>query len=173
MRPEKNIIVDSIKEVMDGADCFFLISYMGLSVQKQEAFKAELRNVGSVLQVHKNSLLKKAAEQKDLSALAELNLTGGTALVAGNGEAGDIAKTIKNFSKEHEEVQFKAAYVDGQVLDAKNALAVAGLPSKPEAQAKLLATLLAAPQQLVGVLNNAGASILNVLNAYKSKIEEK
>ena len=172
MRPEKQILVEQIKTVMGEDGSFFLISFMGLSVAKQEAFKAELREQSSVLQVHKNSLIKQAAKAKEINELAELELKGGTAIVAGTAEIGDIAKVIKNFSKDNEEVQFKAAYVDGQFLDAKDALACAGLPTKDEARAKLLATLNAAPQQLASVLNNSAASILNVLNAYQSKLEK-
>ena len=80
-------------------------------------------------------------------------------------------KLLKAFGKENEQVQFKAAVVDGQFLDAKSAVQVAGLPSKDEARAMLLGTLLAAPQNIVGVLNNAASSIVNLLSNYKDSKE--
>lgn len=170
MRPEKKLIVDQIESAMS-ADHFFLISFMGLTVSQQEELKKQLKDSDSVLEVHKNSLLKKAAENKGITELAELNLTGGTAIVSTAGEPGDCAKAIKAFGKENEQVQFKAAVVDGQYLDAANAVQVAGLPSKDEARAMLLGTLLAAPQNIVGVLNNAASSIVNLLSNYKDSKE--
>ena len=170
MRPEKKLIVDQIEGIMN-SDHFFLISFMGLSVAQQEELKKQLKDTDSGIEVHKNSLLKKAAANKDFTDLAELKLTGGTAIVYTAGEPGDCAKAIKTFGKANEQVQFKAAYVDGQYLAAADAAQVAGLPTKDEARAMLLRTLLAAPQNVVGVLNNAASSIVNLLSNLKDSKE--
>ena len=49
---------------------------------------------------------------------------------------------------------------------------IAALPSKDILQAQLLGVLQAPARNLVSILNNKAASILNVLNAYKDKLEK-
>ena len=97
MRQEKTILVDHIQTILDESNNFFLISYMGLNVSQLEELKTELKANEATLQVHKNTLIKKAAEGKPYSDLSNLELTGGTAIVCGSGEPADVAKTIKNW----------------------------------------------------------------------------
>ena len=169
MRQEKTVLVNHIQSILDDSNNFFLISYMGLSVAQLEELKGELRNNDAILQVHKNTLIKKAAEGKPYSDLTNLELTGGTAVVYSAGEPADVAKTIKKFAKENEEVTFKAAFVDGEVLDAKTAVTVADMLTKDQARAQLLGLLNQVPTSLVRVLDQKAASIVYVLNAIVEK----
>ena len=50
--------------------------------------------------------------------------------------------------------------------------AIAALPSKDQLRAQLLGLLVAVPTGLVRVLNAKVSSIVNVINAYKNKLEE-
>ena len=169
MRTEKTLIVNHIQEQLDESNGFFLISFMGLSVAKQEELKASLREQESVLQVHKNTLIKKASEGKPYSGISELELTGGTALVYGSGEAPEVAKVIKKFAKENEEVEFKASYIDGEVLDADQSVQVADMLTKDQARQQLVSLLNQVPTSLVRVLNAKASSIAYVINAIIEK----
>jgi len=172
MRPEKPIIVEHIQSILDESGNFLLVSYMGMSVKKQEEFKAKLREKNAVFQVHKNKLIHKAAEGKDYAGLSDISLEGGTAIVTGEGEPSEWAKVVKDFAKENEEVVFKAAFVEGEVLDADKAKLVADLPTKDEARAKLLSALMSGPQQLVGILNTSVSGIATLLQNYADKQNE-
>lgn len=172
MRQEKPIIVEQIQNILDESGNFLLVSYMGLSVKNQEKFKDLLREQNGQLQVHKNKLIKKASEGKDYTGLADLELVGGTAIVYGQGEASEWAKVVKKFAKENEQVSFKAAYVDGEILPADQAASVADLPTKDEARAKLLSAFMAGPQQLAGILNTSVSGIATVIQNYADKKQE-
>ena len=169
MRQEKPILVNHIQSILDESGNFLLVSYMGLSVRKQEELKTLLREKNALLQVHKNSLIKKASIDKDYSALSDIELTGGTAIVTGEGEASEWAKVVKEFAKENEEVSFKAAFVEGELLDAKGAAQVAELPTKDEARAKLLSALMSGPQQLAGILRTSYSGLATVIKNYTDK----
>jgi large subunit ribosomal protein L10 len=169
MRPEKPIIVEHIQSILDESQNFLLVSYMGLSVKQQEELKGLLKEKNAVLQVHKNQLLKKASEGKGYAGLAELDLTGGTAVVVGEGEPSEWAKIVKKFAKDNEQVSFKAAFVEGEILDAKGAAQVADLPTKDEARAKLLSALMSGPQQLAGILNQSYSGLATVIKNYTDK----
>ena len=169
MRQEKTVLVNHIQSILDDSNNFFLISYMGLSVAELEELKAELRGQDATLQVHKNTLIKKAAEGKPYSDISNLELTGGTAVVYSAGEPAEVAKTIKKFAKTNEQVEFKAAFVDGEVLGADKAVTVADMLTKDQARAQLLGLLNQVPTSLVRVLDQKAASIVYLLNAIVEK----
>jgi large subunit ribosomal protein L10 len=56
-------------------------------------------------------------------------------------------------------------------VSAQQALAVADLPSKEVLQAQLLGIMLAPAQNLVNLLNQSVAQVVNVLKAYQDKLE--
>lgn len=169
MRQEKTLIAKHIQEKLDESSHFFLVSYMGLSVKLQEELKGQLREKEAYLEVQKNTLIKKAAEGKDYADLANAELSGGTAIVFGSGEPSDSAKILKSFAKANKELEFKLAFVDGQVLDANSAALVAEMPSKDEARAMLLGTLNAVPTGLVRVFDQKATTLLYALNAVIEK----
>jgi large subunit ribosomal protein L10 len=172
MRPEKSIIVEHIQSILDESGNFLLVSYTGLSVQKQEELKGLLREQNAQFQVHKNKLIKKAAEGKSYAAVSEMKLEGGTALVYGEGETSEWAKVVKKFAKDNEEVAFKGAFFDGELLDAAKAKQVAELPSKDEARALVLSALMAGPQKLAGILNQVVAGVPSVIKNHCDKQNE-
>jgi large subunit ribosomal protein L10 len=167
MRFEKKVLVEDISEVLKEASFLYFISYKGLNVKDFSSLRDELAKNDAQCTVFKNSLIKKAAEQAGINDLAELSLAGDTALISGLGDAGAVAKVIADFAKKSEEVRAKAGYVEGTVLDEAGVKSIADLPSKDTLRAMLLGTLEAPARNLVGVLNNAGAQIVNVLGNYK------
>jgi large subunit ribosomal protein L10 len=119
-------------------------------------------------------LIRKVAEANGLDALKDLKLTGDTAVIVGKGDAGLVAKTIQDFMKSTKEVMApKAGYYDGTLLSKDEVLAIADLPSKDALRAQLLGLLVAVPTGLVRVLNAKVSSIVNVVNAYKNKLEKE
>ena len=107
-----------------------------------------------------------------LTALAEYKLSGDTAVVVGT-DAGAAAKVIDTFSKDTKGVlAAKCGYIEGVMLSDKDVAAIAGLPSKDALRAQLLGLLVAVPTGLVRVLNAKASSIVNVINAYKNKLEQ-
>ena len=172
MRQEKSILVSHIQSILDESGNFLLVSYMGLSVKKQEELKTLLKEKNAKLQIHKNKLIMKASEDKAYSGISALELTGGTAIVTGEGEASEWAKVVKEFAKVNEVVSFKAAFFDGEVLDEKKAAQVAELPTKDEARAMLLSTLMSGPTQIAGILRTSYSGLATVIKNYTDKENE-
>ena len=121
----------------------------------------------------KNRFINKMAELNGIDALAAFKLSGDTAMISGKGDAGPVAKAIKAFSAETKGVlSAKGGYFDGAVLEPQQVIAIADLPGKDALRAQLLGLLVAVPTGLVRVLNAKASSIVNVINAYKNKLEE-
>jgi large subunit ribosomal protein L10 len=85
-------------------------------------------------------------------------------------EPSAAARVVKDFVKENEKLKVKAGLLEGQVLSSKAvADQLATLPSKDEARSMLLATMIAAPQRFVMLLNAPARDLVGVLDAKRRK----
>lgn len=173
MRKERIQIGQDIAALLTNSDYLFFVSYKGLKVKEMDAFKSKLFPLGAECHVLKNRVVRKIAELNGMEALAASRISGDTAMVSGKGDAGLVAKAVKEFCASTKNVmQAKAGYFDGEMLSSAEVIAIADLPSKDSLRAQLLGLLVAVPTGLVSVLNAKVSSIVNVINAYKNKLEE-
>lgn len=160
--------------MLGAADFVYIISYKGLTVKKFREFRGELQKNQASCKVLKNTLIRKVFASKGIDALAN-NMAvfkNDTAVVFGNGDAGAVAKVIDKFAEANTVVTAKSGYLDGAVLSVADVKMIAELPPKEVLQAQLLGVLNAPAQNFVSVLHQAAAGIVNVLNAYKNKLED-
>ncbi len=172
MRIEKKQLVNDIGCMLKDSSFVYFAGYKGLSVQAFSDLRVELDKSEAKCHVLKNSLIKKAAELNNITGVSELELKDDTAIIIGNGDAGAVAKVLKNFSKENESFYAKLGYLDGEVLSKADVIHIADLPSKEVLQSQLLGVLQGVPRGLVTVMSAKLTSILNVINAYKDKLEQ-
>ena len=173
MRQERIQLGQDVAALLTGSDYLFFVTYKGLKVKDVDSFKKQLAPLGAECHVLKNRFITKMAELNGLTPLAEYKLTGDTAMISGKGDAGPVAKAIKAFSSETKGVlSAKGGYFDGSVLTSQQVIEIADLPGKDALRAQLLGLLVAVPTGLVRVLNAKASSIVNVINAYKNKLEE-
>ena len=172
MRSEKRHVVESIAQMIDGSDYCYFVTYAGLKVKAFETLRNDLAKQNASCHVLKNSLIRKAAAELKIDALDALDLTKSTAMVYGKGDCGAVAKSIAEFSKKNEQVQTKGGYVEAAFLSAADVAAIADLPPREVMLAMLLGLIQAPARNLVSVINQGVAQIVNVTNAYKEKLEK-
>ena len=172
MRSEKRHVVESIAQMIDGSDYCYFVTYAGLKVKAFETLRNDLAKQNASCHVLKNSLIRKAAAELKIDALDALDLTKSTAMVYGKGDCGAVAKSIAEFSKKNEQVQTKGGYVEAAFLSPADVAAIADLPSREVMLAMLLGLIQAPARNLVSVINQGVAQIVNVTNAYKEKLEK-
>jgi large subunit ribosomal protein L10 len=166
-------LAEDVAKLLVGAKFAYFVTYKGLNSKDMNAFRASLSKSGAECHVLKNRVVRKVAALQNLTALANYKLVGDTAVVVGQGDAGQVAKVIDEFAKNTKGVLApKAGYIEGAMLSDKDVVDIAGLPSKDVLRAQLLGLLVAAPTNLVSVLNAKVSSIVNVINAYKGKLEK-
>jgi len=144
-----------------------------LKVKEFNELRGDLHKLGSKCYVLKNRLIKKAGERKTVNPLSKMRLSGDTAVVAGSGDAGEVAKSLSAFAKKYTAVAAKGGLYEGAVLSKAEVELLASLPPKPILQAQLLGGLLAAPRGLVNVLYAKLSGVVNVLSAYKDTKEKQ
>lgn len=173
MRAEKTQMIRDISDMLNETNYVYFISYKGLSVDKFSELRSKLHKNESECHVLKNRLIKKASELHGPEKIKDIDLKDDTAVVIGKGDAGAVAKIISEFSKTNEAVASKGGYFEGEVLAESDIKAIADLPSKEVLQAQLIGVIQAPARNLVTALNMAVSGIVNVLNAYKNKLEQE
>ena len=172
MRSEKTTLVDTIGQMIAESDYVYFVSFTGITVKDFSKFRVELAKHSADCTVLKNSLIRKAAELKDIQSLAKYMMTGDTAMVAGKGDAGAVAKIIKEFNKTNNKLAAKGGYIDGALLTIADVDDIASIPPKPVLYSMLLGVIQAPARDFVSVLNAKVASVVNVLNNYQEKLEQ-
>jgi large subunit ribosomal protein L10 len=171
MRSEKTHLVNYIGGLLKDSDYVYFVSYKGLNVGEFSDFRSQLADNNAECHVLKNRMIKKAAELFDIDALAKFELKDSTALISGTGDPGAVAKIITEFGENNKAVAAKGGYFEGATLSVSDVADIAALPPKEVLQAQLLGVLQAPARDFVCLLNAKAATILNVLNAYKDKLE--
>ncbi len=172
MRAEKIQIIQEIKGLIDNKP-FFLISYKGLTAAHFGSFRAILAESDCECHVVPNRLFRQAAKQLNLESVYAAGLSNDSALVSGNSDPVALAKAIRDFAKPHaDKVSIKFGFIEGQLIDSAQAIALAEMPPREVLQAQFLGLLLAPAGQMVRVLNAKVSSIVYVLNAFLGKKEQ-
>ena len=151
-RAAKEESLGSIKESFANIASVVLVEYAGLTVPVVTAMRDDFRKAGCQYRVLKNSLVKIAVKGSKLEPMTKL-LKGPTAVIWTNGEPQVPAKIALKWAKDQPKLVVKGGYFDGNVLDLAGVDALGRMPGKPEAQAQLLMTFLAAPQNFVYLLD--------------------
>ena len=133
----KQVIIDEIKEKLDGAQSAVVIDYMGITVAQADAMRKKLREANVDYTVYKNTLVKRAIAGTEFEGLAEV-LDGPSALAISKDDATAPARVLNEVIKDFKKMEFKAGVVEGVVYDAEGMKKIADIPSREVLLSKLL-----------------------------------
>lgn len=142
-RPEKVAAVEEIRSALVGARGALLTEYRGLKVADLARLRRAVTAAGGRYQVLKNTLVRRAADEAGLGALAPL-LEGPTAVAFAEGDVAAVAKALREFAQANPALVLKGGVLDGALLSAADTVALADLPPREVLLARL-AGALAAP----------------------------
>ena len=170
LRTEKDLAVTQLKERFERMSSAVFLDFTGMTVEEVTKLRNSFREKGVEYRVVKNSMVKKAFGTAPV--LEKLNpvLKGMTGIAWSFEEPSAGARVIREFKKENEKLVIKAGLLEGMVLPPKAVEdQLAQLPSKDEARATLLATLMAPAQRFVMLLNAPARNFVGVLAAKERK----
>ena len=168
---KKEATIEELRQKLAGSKNLFFTNYAGLSVGDITKLRNELRKDGtSTYGVIKNTLFSIAAGD-DLASKFETYLTGPTAIVFAGEDPVAPAKALKTFGDANKPVEIKAAYIDGQIVDAKGVAQLAALPPKVELLSRLVGSLKSPISGLVYVLSGNQSGLVRVLNQVREQKE--
>lgn len=150
--------IAQIKEKVEKAQVAIVTEYQGMSVEDITNLRRALQKEDGDYMVTKNTLAKIAVKGTEYELLTDL-LTGPIAIAFGYDDQVMPAKALAKFIKETEKGKIVGAVLDGKLLSADEAKALAALPSKHEIYAKML-----------GCINSPASGIANSINAVMSQL---
>lgn len=136
----KQVIIDEIKEKLDGAQSAVVIDYMGISVAEADAMRKKLREANVDYTVYKNTLVKRAIEGTEFAGLADV-LEGPSAIAISKEDATAPARVLNEIIKDYKKMEFKAGVVEGNVFDKDGIQAIADIPSRDVLIAKFMGSI--------------------------------
>lgn len=165
-RQEKAAVVEELRERFSRQRVSIFADIRGISVAKLTQFRRELRKIGAEFKVAKKTLLTRAlgAAGQTFSEIESKKLEGEIGVIFGYEDQAAPAKAAAKFVKENETFKVLKGVLDGKILEAKDVLALAKLPSRDELLAKLAYALNAPIQNLANALQGNIRNLVVVIN---------
>jgi large subunit ribosomal protein L10 len=163
-RTGKEQVINEVKETFEGVMSIVLADFRGMDVSAVSELREEFRKAGCGYRVVKNSLVKLAIAGTDMEVMSE-HLAGPTAVIWSTESPADAAKVAVKYAKENKKFVIKGGYFEGTSLDLAGVQQLSKMPDKPESQANLLMTFIAAPQEFVRTTIAAPTNFMYLLAA--------
>lgn len=140
LEQKKQSVVD-LTEKLKSASAGVVVDYKGINVADDTALRKELREANVEYIVVKNTLLRFAIKNVGLDGLDDV-LSGTTALAISKDDPIAPAKIVgKYVDKIEKGFEVKAGFMDNQIMDKNDVIALGKLPSKEQLLSQLLSVL--------------------------------
>ena len=164
--------VEMLKERASKAKVAVVTDYRGYSVEEITKLRRALQKENGDYTVTKNTLAKIAFKGTEFECLESV-MTGPTAVAFGFEDQVSPAKVLSKFIKETRKGEIIAAALDGKLLSAEEAKALANLPSKEELYAKMLGCVNSPATGIVGSINAVMSSLVRAIDAVAKQKQEQ
>ncbi|MGH7441482.1 MAG: 50S ribosomal protein L10 [bacterium] len=165
---EKAQTIAEFGGVLKGAVAVYVSRNQGLSVADVTELRKQLRAIGAVHRVVKNTLASRAAAEAGLGGLSGY-LSGPTVITISKTDIVAPAKVLTAFAKTHEKLEVLGGMVEGKATGAADVQAIAELPSKEQLVSKLLGSLQNPATRMVRAINGPATNLVRVLAAINEK----
>ena len=164
--------VAELKEQIDGSTALLLTEYRGLTVSEITELRKSLRDGGARFAVIKNTLMRRALEQTDAAGLGSL-FEGPSAVAFVQEDPVAAAKSMTAAAKKFPALVLKGAFVEGRVLSADEAKALADLESREVMLSTLAGLMKSEMSRAAATFQAAQVRFLSLLEAFKAKMPEE
>lgn len=166
-KDKKNQIVDDVASLLSESKMTVVAKYQGTTVKAIQDLRRKARDNDTQVKVIKNRLVIKAVQQTEALKNADTSSLQGMLLYAFN--ANDEvapAQVLDTFAKNNPSIEFVGALsADGRFIDAAEVKALAGLPSKHELIAQVIATLASPLNDVTNALSGNLHALLDGVEA--------
>ncbi len=162
----KKLIHSELDAAFEGIDGLVMVTFGGLTVAETENLRNSLADQGVKFRMVQNKLARRVLLQKGYEFPKE-SLLGNTGIAYGDAEAAIAAAKIFTQSevKKAGKVKIKAGMLEQNVLDAKDALALADIPDRDTLRAKILGCLSGPARGLVASMAAVPGGLARVVQA--------
>ena len=170
-KSEKDDVVAEVAELLSTSKMTVVAKFQGTTVKALQSLRKDAKATGTRVKVVKNRLVIKALQQNDALKSVDVSLLEGMLLYAFNAEDEVApAQSLNTFAKANPTLEFVGAITaEGLFIDADSVKDLAGLPSKNQLIAQVVATLLSPVHDVTNALSgNLHALLDGVADAAKA-----
>jgi large subunit ribosomal protein L10 len=160
----KSAKVDALSEQLASSPAVIVTEYRGLTVQDLQDLRRRLRPRGVEYHVVKNSLFARAAEKSGRGDMRAM-LAGPTAVALGALDEVELAKGFVDETRMLRALKIMGAFVGGKALTGDDVQSLARLPSRPELNATIVASVQAPLASVTSVLQAPLLTLVHALGA--------
>lgn len=170
LREKKAQIIAQLADNLSRSAIVIATSYQGLPAKEMAELRWALAGASVDYRVVKNTLVRFAAQRASKEQVMNI-IDGPTALAFGYDDAVQVAKALNQYIKSKESpVEIRGGLLGERVLNAREVIALADLPSREVLVSQLLAQLQAPVRRLHNVLDSPLQGLWNVLQARIQKV---
>jgi large subunit ribosomal protein L10 len=144
--------VDELYKKLNKAASIIVFDYHGLTVEQSMDIRKSLRSSGIEVKVYKNNIARRASTLAGFGKL-ESSLVGAKALAISYKDAVAPAKLLFGFCKKYKQLSLAAGVAEKQVLDQKDVIALANIPTREVLLTQLAVGMLQPVRELAVGLN--------------------
>ena len=166
-RDKKNALVSEMGALFAETKGTAFAKYQGLSVAEIQELRKAAREAGVVIRVVKNRLVRVAMSGNDTYKEADTSALVGQLLYAfSNDDEVMPAKVLNDFAKKHPALELLGGFSgEGLAINAADIKALAGLPSKNQLIAEVVAQLLSPVHDVTNALSGNLHALLDGIEA--------
>ncbi len=167
-RAEKGKVVDELGQIFASSGVIVVAQYEGLTVAQMQALRAMMREVGGTVRVAKNKLAKIALEGKPCASIG--GLLKGMTVIASSEDPVAAAKVADAYAKINDKFVILGGAMGSTVLDPAGVKAVAGMPSREELIASIVACIGSPASALAGAIGAPASNIASILTTIEERL---
>lgn len=166
------MVVREMAEDLKDISSMLVVSFGGLTVSESEAIRTSLAEKGIRLRMTRNKLLRRVLAERGIELAGDI-FTGNNAIVAGDAETAIGAAKVfdEKDVKKLKKTAIKGGLLEGEVLDAEAAQALAALPDRDTLRAMMLGVISGPARGLATVINAVPASVARVIQAHADEMD--
>jgi large subunit ribosomal protein L10 len=168
-KTEKIERVGELRERIEGSQALLLTEYRGLTVSDITELRRSLAEGGTSFAVVKNTLMRRAVSDAGVADL-EPYLQGPSAVAFVSGDPVSAAKKVVDAAKRFPALVLKGGYLDGKVLSADEAKALAELESREVMLSKVAGMLKSEMSRAAAMFAAVPSRFLSLLEAFREKV---
>jgi large subunit ribosomal protein L10 len=170
-RPDKAAAVAELTDAFRGSSAAVLTEYRGLTVAQLKELRRSLAG-NATYAVVKNTLTKIAAKEAGVDTLDSL-LEGPSAIAFITGDPVEVAKSLRDFGRNHPLLVVKGGVLDGKALSADEVRKLADLESREVLLAKLAGGMKASLSKAAALFQAPLAQAVRTVAALQDKREKE
>ncbi len=163
MRQEKSLLLQEIKDKIDGSQAIVLATYQKMSPNLASDFRMNISKTGGSFEIVKKRMLIKAAEKAGFT-LDRSNLQGHIGVIFADSDPVETTKYVYQFCKENtDNFVVIGGRFEGQLCSETDLKLISQLPSQDEMRAQLLGTFEAPMSQTLATIEALLCSVVYCL----------